>query len=175
MGHKTTSDADPCLDGEDIEVSPGLDEEVIECVVFFTNRDALAVKLGKMEGNGHVKFGHRVDGGRGWGPTNGRPGRVVDCCAAIKDGSFRRGWSVIHQRSGGIWGGQEGRTTAVEGGIILSCLVCRCTVVYRRGVVQFGLLGAMDFRVRFLQVPLTGGSVVIVVPVWGPVWQVDLS
>ena len=68
--------ADPCLDGGDIEVSPGLDEEIMERVVFFANRDALAVKLGEMEGNGRVQFGHRVDGGRGWGPTNGRPGHV---------------------------------------------------------------------------------------------------
>ncbi len=68
--------AEPCLNGGDIKVSPGSDEEVMERVVFFANRDALAVELGKMEGNGRIQFGHRVDSGRGWGPANGRPGHV---------------------------------------------------------------------------------------------------
>ncbi len=66
----------PCLDGKDIKVSPGLDKEVMERSVFFANCNALAVELGKMEGKGRVQFGHRVYGGRGWGPANGRPGRV---------------------------------------------------------------------------------------------------
>jgi hypothetical protein len=50
--------------------------EVMERVVFFANCNALAVELGKMEGNGRIQFGHRVKGGRGWDPANGRPGHA---------------------------------------------------------------------------------------------------
>jgi hypothetical protein len=92
-----------------------------------------------------------------------------------------QGWQypkgVEHHPPEGWWnlGRTGGEGYAGEGGIGIGCLVRRCSVVHRRGVVQFGLLSAMDFRVRFLQVARTGGSVVIVVPVWGPICQVDLS
>ena len=39
----------PCFDGGDIKVRPGLDEDVVKRVVFFSDSDALAIELGKVE------------------------------------------------------------------------------------------------------------------------------
>jgi len=154
----------PELDSRSIEGGLGCDEEGAEFVVLVADRTLLTVELREVSGNGTVEGGHGVVGTRGCcdvhvGDAGGGAG--VNCDIMVQSGGI-----VDQQRFGGRRVGQEGRTFAVVGEIVLCSgyvdVPCRhCCLVNHGSVICFSLLGTANFRI-FVRDAIIDRVVVIV-------------
>ena len=137
----------------------------MEGVVLVANRALLTVELKEVSRNGTVEGGHGVVVTRGH--CDVRVGDAVGGAGVKCNMMVQSGRSVDQERLGGRRDGQEGRTVAAVGGIILRSVGVDVPVRHRclvdhEGVIVLGLLGTANVRI-FVRGAIID-RVVVVVP-----------